>query len=88
MTSNAARNLNDLPSDTQAKVRDTLRHFVACSVTRSNGRYSVLAGSCIDNGTKPNDFKVWNFKARDVLTAAEIAAGIAELNAIPESAWL
>ncbi len=74
-------NINELPENVQAEIRTLLRSFTGCSVTRANGRYSVMAGTCIDNSRKPADFKVWDFKARDVLTKEEIAEGIAELNA-------
>lgn len=80
-------NINELPTSVQQEVKDTLKYYTACSVTRWNGRYSVVAASSLDNSAKPADFKVWNFKNTDVLKEAEIAEGIEELNKIPESAW-
>lgn len=80
-------NLNELPTSVQQKVKDTLKYYVACSVTRRNGQYSVVAASCLDNSFKPADFKVWDFKQTDVLTQKQINEGIEELNKIPESVW-
>ena len=83
-------NINELPANVQVEVRKLLRSFTGCSVTREHGEFRVMAGSMISDSVKAIDFRVWHFKARDVLTKAEIDDGIAELNAMPASAqaWL
>lgn len=80
-------NINELPETVQKSVKATLKYYRGCSVTRSNGQYSVVPASCLDNYAKPADYKVWHFNQEDVLTQAEIDEGIFELNKIPESAW-
>jgi predicted transcriptional regulator YdeE len=73
--------INELPTELQTKVRDTLSAYDVAYVTRENGEFTYTAGLSLDTRKKASDFKTFTFTKDDAYTEAEQAENLRALNA-------
>lgn len=73
-------NINQLPQDVQSKVRETLTAYNTTYVEFENGRYTHIAGLCLDTRKKAADFKTFEIKNSDVYNETERASNLKALS--------
>jgi hypothetical protein len=85
--------INLLPADVQASVRDKLTCYDTAYITRENGEYTYTAAVCLDTRKKATDFTMYEIKNSDIYSVEERRANLAELNRsmaamnVPDSFW-
>jgi hypothetical protein len=62
--------LTEFPTEIQEQVKATLTAYDTCSITRTNGKYTVGQGACVTGHYAP-DHKVYRFDKNDVYSKKE-----------------
>lgn len=65
--------VNLLPQDVLATVKETLTAYPKTWVTRENGQYTHTAGLSLDTRIKAKDFATFEFRNTDFYTKEQIA---------------
>ena len=81
--------LEELPEETQIKVKETLTVFDSVNVVYEYGKFEVSAHTCIKAYYNYDHFVCGTYFAKDVYTEEERRQHLAELNSceFPEWAW-